>query len=115
MAALDTVTKVITEARILLMDEVNSPYRYSDASLLSALNQAFPEIKLRRPDLFISNPVLPEYTAVDSSLIVLNEMYRMALVYYVVGRAQMRDDEDVQDQRAAAFIGMFNSKLVAGA
>jgi hypothetical protein len=113
MAALDTVAKVISEARVLLQDTVNSPYRYSDPELLSALNQAFPEAKRIRPDLFLSL-TMPEYTVVDTTAISLNEMYRMALVYYIAGRAQLRDDEDVQDQRAAAFLQMFATKLAGG-
>lgn len=113
MAALDTVAKIIAEARVLLQDTVNSPYRYADADLLNALNQAFPEAKLKRPDLFLSG-TMPDYTAVDSTAITFNEMYRMALVYYIAGRAQLRDDENVQDQRAAAFIQMFNAKLAGG-
>jgi len=35
----------------------------------------------------------------------------MALVYYIVGFIQLRDDEEVQDQRAAAFLSLFNAKL----
>jgi hypothetical protein len=43
----------------------------------------------------------------------MDEMYRMPMVYYVVGLMQLRDDEEVQDQRAAAFMSMFNAKLTS--
>ena len=38
-------------------------------------------------------------------------MYRLALVYFMCGQAQLRDDEAVQDQRAAAFMAMYSSEL----
>ena len=110
MAALDTVEKLITDARVLLQDTVDSPYRYADADLLSALNEAFPEAKKLRPDLFLTGS-MPEYTTVDGTAITVDPMYRVAFLYYVVGRAQMRDDEPSEDQRAAAFLGLFTAKL----
>jgi hypothetical protein len=113
MMALETVAKYVAAARVLLQDTVGSPYRYSDADLLAALSQSFPEAKLKRPDLFIVTP-LQDFTTVDSTVVVFDPMYRQALVYYMVGMMQLRDDEEVQDQRAAAFISMFNAKLSAG-
>lgn len=111
--ALETVAKYVTAARVLLQDTVNSPYRYPDVDLLNALSEAFPEAKLLRPDLFIVTP-LQDFTAVDSTVVVMDPMYRQALVYYMVGKMQLRDDEEVQDQRAAAFLSMFTAKLKAG-
>ena len=51
MAALDTVADYVNYARVLLQDQVNSPYRYPDADLLMALNMAFPEAKKLRPEM----------------------------------------------------------------
>jgi hypothetical protein len=110
MAALDTVQQYVTAARVLLQDTVNSPYRYPDVDLLAALSGAFPEAKKLRPDLFVVT-TLQNFTVVDSTLVVMDPMYRQALVYYMVGMMQLRDDEEVQDQRAAAFLGMFAAKL----
>lgn len=112
MAAFDTVAKVIAYSRVLLQDQVNSPFRYPDADLLVALSSAFPEMQKLRPDLFLSfPPPQPEFLAVDNTAITIDPMYRIALCYYVVGQAQIRDDEEVQDQRAAAFLQMFVAKL----
>ena len=112
--ALETVQKYVAYARELLQDEKNTPYRYSDASLVRALALALPEAKLRRPDLFL-NVTIPDITVNDATVVPMDEMYRTALVYYMCGIAQLRDDEEVTDQRAAAFIGMFAAKLTTGA
>jgi hypothetical protein len=108
--ALETVQKYITAARVLLQDTVSSPYRYSDDELLAALSGAFPEAKKLRPDLFIVTTI-QDFTVVDGTTVVFDPMYRQALVYYMVGMMQLRDDEEVQDQRAAAFLSLFSSKL----
>lgn len=110
MAALDTTADYVSYARVLLQDGV-APYRYSDAELLLALSLAFPEAKKLRPDLFITN-TLPNFTTVGTTAVSFDPMYRIALVYYMCGQAQLRDDEEVQDQRAAAFLSLFNAKLL---
>jgi hypothetical protein len=110
--ALETVTNYVALARTLLQDTVNSPYRYSDSDLLVALSVAMQEAKKLRPDLFL-NTTLQTFTANDTTVVVMDEMYRMPLVYYMCGMAQLRDDENVQDQRAAAFFGLFSAKLLS--
>lgn len=109
--ALETVQMYVAYARELLQDEANAPYRYSDASLVRALSLALPEAKKLRPDLFIG-VTIPTFTVSDATVVPMDEMYRPALAYYMCGIAQLRDDEEVQDQRAAAFLTMFNTKLL---
>lgn len=110
--SLDTVQNYIDGARVLLQDQA-VPYRYPDADLVLALNMSLLEAKKLRPDLFL-NRTIPAYsTGAMGASVVVDEMYRVAHLYYVVGQAQMRDDENVQDQRAAAFLGMFQSKLLS--
>ncbi len=108
--ALETVQMYVSYARELLQDEKDTPYRYSDTSLVRALSLALPEAKKLRPDLFI-NVTIPVIAANDATVVPMNEMYRTSLVYYMCGIAQLRDDEEVTDQRAAAFLGMFTAKL----
>lgn len=108
--ALETVSDYIAYARELLQDTKDTPYRYSDMSLVRALALSLPEAKKLRPDLFL-NVTIPSITANDITPVPMDEMYRTALVYYMVGIAQLRDDEEVQDQRAAAFLTMFQAKL----
>lgn len=110
--ALDTVADYVSLARTLLMDEVDSPYRYSDASLITALNLSFMETKKVRADLMIGK-TLPSFTANDATAVDMDEMYRVPLVYYMCGHAQMRDEEGNQDQRAAGFLQLFRSQMGA--
>jgi hypothetical protein len=39
--------------------------------------------------------------------------YRVAFLFFMVGFAQLRDEEDTQDTRAAAFIGKFTQQLMS--
>jgi hypothetical protein len=80
-----------------------------------------------RPDLFLYSPTeVPFYSSVQEivgipenppvpsyldAVIDLDQQYRIALVYFIVGQAQLRDEEDVQDARAAVFINKFNSMM----
>lgn len=110
--ALDTVQNYVDDARVLLQDQ-RAPYRYPDADLVLALNMSLLEAKKLRPDLYI-NRTIPAYSiASPSTSVVIDDVYRVAHLYYVVGQAQLRDDEEVQDQRAAAFLNMFTQKLLS--
>lgn len=107
-----TVDKFVTQCRTLLQDK-GSPYRYPDADLVLNLNNGITEMLKLRPDLFLGITPLPQFdgTSNTTDVVPIDPMYRMPLVYYMVGMAQLRDDEEVQDQRAAAFMAMFNAKL----
>ena len=110
MAALDTVAQYVSLARTLLQDTVED-YRYPDADLVLALSLAIPEAKKLRPDLFL-NKTTQFFTTSDMATAVdIDELYRVPLVYYMIAHVQLRDDEEVQDQRAAAFLGMFRGML----
>ena len=111
MAALDTAAKIVARARVLLQDTI-SPYRYTDADLVASLSEAMLEVRRLRPDLFLSISV-PEFTAVDSTALAIDEQYRVAVLHYVVGDAQLRDEEDTSDARAAAFMQSFRAKLLS--
>jgi hypothetical protein len=110
--ALDTVADYVAEARTLLQDTVEA-YRYSDASLVSALNLGILTARRLRPDLFLGGTI-PSFTEADiatTTAFDMDEQYRVPFVYFIVGHAQLRDEEDTQDQRAAAFIGKFTTQL----
>jgi hypothetical protein len=49
----------------------------------------------------------------DATPVVLDQQYRVAVIYYIVGHAQLRDEEDTQDQRAAALLGKFQSQMLS--
>jgi len=112
MAALDTVANYVSSARTLLQD-ATSPYRYSDADLVLALNLGVYEARKARPDLFIGrNDNLPNYTTNDSTAVSFDKQYRLALLYFVIGYAQLRDEEATQDARAAALLTSFRTMLL---
>lgn len=113
--ALATVEEYVTTARVLLQDEVE-PYRYEDAELLVSLNMAVMEARRIRPDMFLTTFAdLPgDFVAVDTTEVDIDEQYRSAFLYYIVGHAQARDEEDVQDQRASTFLTLFRSQLRDG-
>lgn len=116
MAALATVSDYVTQARVLLQDTIAGPYRYSDDELVAALNIAMIEIRRIRPDIFIATTTTPSFvTPVDATAVSVDEQYRLAVLYFVCGYAQLRDAEDTQDARAGVFMQKFTSTLTAGA
>jgi hypothetical protein len=108
---LDTVQDYVREARTLLQDTVPT-YRYSDAELLSALNLGMLTAWRLRPDLFIGESSPPYFTTNNDTAVSMDVGYRGPFVYFMVGHAQLRDEEDTQDSRAAAFIGKFTQQLM---
>lgn len=111
--ALDTVQDYVDRARVLLLDQVE-PYRYETADLIEALNMGIMEARRLRPDLFKGyfRTSLPDFsTATMSAAVPIDPMYRVAFVYYICGHAQLRDDENTQDSRAAAFLNKFVSQM----
>jgi len=111
MPALDTVGKITDYARVLLQDTLE-PYRYPTIDLINALNAGMLDARRLRPDLFLYFPNdVPSYVA-TSEFVDIDQQYRMALVYFVAGQAQFRDEEDVTDARAAAFTSKFMSMLI---
>jgi hypothetical protein len=114
MMALDTVQDYIDRARVLLLDQVE-PYRYPTEDLVENLNMGILEMRKLRPDLLLSKfrTTLPDYDpAVTSTQVDIDPQYRVALVYYICGHAQLRDDENVQDSRAVTFLNKFTSQML---
>jgi hypothetical protein len=111
-----TVAQVLTAARGLLQDE-RTPYRYADSALATYLSEAVGEARRLRPDLFLRTfraPV-PFYTAADSAVQVpLPDMYFSQVVNYVVGRAELRDDQATNDSRAMELLRAFGIALTGG-
>jgi hypothetical protein len=112
--ALDIVQDYLSYARELLQDTIDSPYRYPNADLLMAMNLGILEMRRIRPDLLRSylNTSLPSYSSgALSASVALDAQFRPALLYYIVGHAQLRDDESQQDARATVFLNKFVAQL----
>lgn len=111
---LNTVADYVAYARVLTQDTVNSPYRYPDDDFVSALNFAIMESRRIRPDMWIGITALPQFTTNDTTAVAIDQQYRIPFVYYMCGQAQLRDEEETQDTRAAAFLNMFTTALKSG-
>lgn len=110
--SLSTVAQLVDEARVLLLDTV-APYRYADSELIRILNIAVLEARRLRPDLFLSSfAALPSFTTLADPF-PIEPMYRPTFVYYLVGRAQLREDEATQDARASVLMNKFVAQLLS--
>ncbi len=117
MAMLDTVQDYVDRSRTLLLDTAQ-PYRYSTDDYVQALNMGILEARRIRPDLmrgfFRAAAGLPEYDEDNlEAAVAIDPQYRVSFVYYICGQIQLRDEEDTQDPRAAAFLNKFTSQLLA--
>ncbi len=111
--ALGTVQDYLDRSRALLQDTIE-PYRYDDETLVTALNMAIMEGRRIRPDLFESylGGDLPEYlTSALTTSVDIDVQYRSAFLYYMVGHAQLSDNEDNSDARATVFLNKFTAQL----
>jgi hypothetical protein len=112
---LNTVADYVKDARTLLQDVVPG-YRYDDPSLLTALNLTLLEAKRLRSDLFVFNLAVrgqvQAFTNIDDTYVEMEPQFRLAILHGLIGHALERDQEDYEDQRATAFLGMFTQGLV---
>lgn len=111
---LSTVEGMITGVRVLLLDKIE-PFRYSDHSLLAALNIALNEGRRLRPDIFIARYGVEEpaqYAEISGEQIPVERQFLLAFEYGVAGHALLRDEEDIQDSRANTFLANFERILV---
>ena len=114
MARLATIGEYLKESRRLLQDEI-VPYRYPDIDLVEALNLCLMEVRRTRPDLLLPRFDIPEIDPLlfaPTDPVTFEPMYRTAVVYYMVGRMQLRDDENTQDARAASLLNKFLSNML---
>lgn len=116
--ALSTVQDYIIDARTLLQDQIQ-PYRYQDSELVTALNVAMFDARRLRPDLFLGDLVETYFDTVGTfnvgsplRQVPVEYPFRLAIIYGMCAHALSRDQEDTQDIRAAAFMQLFEGKLV---
>lgn len=107
-----TVEELVERTRILVQDTV-SPYRYPDTDMLIALNDGLKEVRRMRPDLFlVLSGSVPEFTAVDSTEVLIDDQYLVPISYFMAGWVTLREEEETTEARAASFIQSFHSKLL---
>ena len=111
---LETIDDYLIDGRVLLQDTI-APYRYDDTSLITAMNVTLLEGRRLRPDLFVycsRNGRVQHLTAKDGTVIQIEEQFRLAFLHGMIAHALERDQEDVQDERASTFMGIFNGILL---
>lgn len=117
MAALVTITDYVDDTRTLLQDKI-SPYRYSDAELLVAMNVTLLDTRRLRPDLFLGDgttttlSLIQSFAVLDTTVVNIEQGFRLAVLFGLCAHALARDQEDVQDARSAAFMKLFRDKML---
>lgn len=114
-----TIGELLVEARGLLSDvtPVDGDTRYSDTDLVNAFNDALLQVRAKRPDAFLDmglrNPV-PRYSMPgdDDTVFPLDPAFYPAILYYIVGRSELREDTFADDGRATVMMNKFVSQLL---
>ena len=110
--ALSTVEDYVKDVRVLLLDRIE-PYRYKTPEIITAFNLALLEGRRLRADLFAGKERMhvPSYTADSTEEVPIEGQFRLAFVYGTAAHTLLRDDEDVQDERANSFMAAFYNML----
>jgi hypothetical protein len=114
-----TYDDVLMEARVLLQDTEDAPYRYTNAILLPILNRGLRAIAMLRPDACFETysrsrlnvPIVTAETLSDE--FAFDEIFQPGLVEYLVGMAEIVDDEFTNDGRAITLLQRFRTGLVS--
>lgn len=120
-----TYQDVVTEARVLLQDTDGTSYRYEDATLLAIYNRGLQALARIRPDacydLYDDNALgVPELVesapgagqTAWTATFGLEMQFFNPLVHYIVGMAEIVDDEYTVDGRAALLLNQFKADLI---
>jgi hypothetical protein len=109
---LATVKDYVFSVRRLLLDRVR-PYRYSDDSIVEALNLALLEARRLRADFFVCRygENVPSFEGVTGTPVPIEPQFRLPFVYGIAAQVLQRDDDDVNDERANSFDNRFQTML----
>jgi hypothetical protein len=120
-----TYQDIVTEVRVLLQDTDSDAPRYTDPVLLAILNRALQQLSVLRPDayygMFSANSLnVPEVVASGaiagqvniSASFGLEMQFFSPLINYVVGVAEIIDDEYTEDGRAAMMLTQFRNSVL---
>tara|TARA_R110002167_G_scaffold117114_7_gene292838 strand:+ start:7867 stop:8202 length:336 start_codon:yes stop_codon:yes gene_type:complete len=102
--------------RELLKDEDEEEYRYTDVQLMRAFNMGVTRLYALRPDMFkLTKTGIPFYSTAD-----LTKVYPLPVVtftpmtMFVVGYAELRNDEYTDDAKAVTLMRKFEGDLTGG-
>lgn len=117
---------IVDEARELLQDTVSTAYRFTDVFLVNRLNNGLQELGRIRPDsmydlydagqLNVPSVVLSGTPTAPDVLITADIQFERQfynpLVLYVVGSAEIQDDEFTMDNRAGLLLQQFRNTVL---
>ena len=106
-----TFQSVIDDARVFLKDA--DKVRYTDANLLTYANDVVRECKRIRPDFFLGSysTVLGTFVLADTVPIPIE--YHQFLKDFIIGRAEMVDDEYANESRAVTLLIRFKNGMTS--
>ena len=120
-----TYQDVITEARVLLQDTDSDAYRNSNTNLIAIYNRGLQALARVRPDacydLYVDNSLeVPEVVeeSPGSDQVVWTDAFGLEmqffnpLVSYVIGVAELVDDEYTEDGRAMMLLQAFKAEIL---
>ena len=120
-----TYSKLVSEARVLLQDTDTDLKRYTDAKLLDIFNRGLQALARIRPDamydLYLANSLeVPELVesspgagqTVWTANFGIEMQFYAPLVAYIVGVAEIVDDEYTDDGRAAFLLQTFRNSVI---
>jgi hypothetical protein len=123
--ATKTYENLVTEARKLLQDTDTNLQRYTDETLIEILNRGLRDLGTMRPDVFydlfaansLNVPEIVESGAgagqIDwTDVFTLEFQFYTPLVGYIVGIAEIFDDEYTADGRAALLLNQFRNQVI---
>lgn len=114
-----TVGSLLAEARGLLNDTVpiSGQSRFSDAALVEIVNEALLQVRSKRPDAWLTYGLrkpLPRFVMPTDAQTVLpvEDQFYSALLYYLVGRAELVEDTFADNGRAITLMQKFTGILL---
>jgi hypothetical protein len=106
-----TFQNVIDNARVFLKDA--DKVRYTDAQMLVYANEAVREARRLRPDFFFGTYATALSTYALSDTFPLPDEYSLYVSDFLVGRAEMVDDEYANESRAIGLMNRLRQGLIA--
>lgn len=110
-----TMQSVVDMARMTLNDDDKA--RDTDADMLVYANAALDEVYKLRPDLFLGQYTATALTDGHQKALVdpfpIDARFRRAVADYIVGMAEVTDDEHQNSGRAGALLAKFEKGLLA--
>ena len=120
-----TYEDIVTESRELLKDTDTDVQRYSNSDLINILNRGLQALGRIRPDAFydlysVSDLNIPELVetspgagqTIFTAVFGLELQFFNPLVSYLVGIAEVFDDEYTTDGRAAMLLTQFRNTVL---